>query len=82
MCIRDRDYNKQDATTWIDGRLSVSTDDNRWTIALYGKNLTDEQTISHNFPFPFPADVIAGRQTYINGTDRFREIGAEVIFSY
>jgi iron complex outermembrane receptor protein len=76
------DYNKQDATTWIDGRLSVSTDDNRWTIALYGKNLTDEQTISHNFPFPFPADVIAGRQTYINGTDRFREIGAEVIFSY
>ena len=76
------DYNMQDATTWIDGRIALGADDEAWTLALYGKNLTDETTKSHNFPFPVPANVIAGRQSYVDGTDRFREIGAEVIVRF
>lgn len=71
-------YNMQKATTWVDGRVAVGPEDERWTIALYGKNLTDEHTKSHNYPFPFPTNIVAGRQTYVDGTDRFRELGVEL----
>lgn len=76
-------YNMQDSTTWLDARLALGIDDDRWLLALYGRNLTDEETKSHNYPFPFPADIIAGRTpTYVDGTDRFREIGVEVTYNF
>lgn len=76
------DYNKQDSTTWVDGRLGLGPEDDRWVVALYGKNLTDEETKAHNFVFPFPADVVAGRETWVDGTERFREVGLEVIYNF
>ena len=75
-------YNMQKATTWVDARIALGIDDDRWVLALYGKNLTDEYTKSHNYPFPFPADIIAGRQTYVDGVDRFREIGVEATYNF
>jgi len=72
----------QKSTTWIDGRLALGIDDDRWVVALYGKNLTDEVTKSHVFSFPFPVDVVTDPMSYVMGTDRFREVGVEVTYNF
>jgi len=72
----------QKATTWIDGRVALGIDNDRWVLALYGRNLTDENTKSHVFQFPFPVNVVTDPMSYVVGTDRFREIGVEATYNF
>ncbi|MBW7930305.1 MAG: TonB-dependent receptor [Gammaproteobacteria bacterium] len=72
----------QKSTTWLDGRVALGIDDDRWVVALYGRNLTNEKTKSHVFQFPFPANVITDPMSYVIGTDRFREIGVELSYNF
>jgi iron complex outermembrane receptor protein len=72
----------QTSTTWLDGRLALGNEDDRWVVALYGRNLTNEKTKSHVFQFPFPVDVVTDPMSYVIGTDRFREIGVELSYNF
>lgn len=60
---------RQGAATWLDARLEIGSQDQRWTIALVGKNLTDEFTQAQDFAFPFPFNASPG------GTNKLTEIG-------
>lgn len=51
----------QDSFSKIDLRLGVAAADDSWTLALIGRNLTDEYTSSYAFGTPF----VAGAQTYV-----------------
>lgn len=51
----------QEGFSKVDLRLGVVSADDRWTLALIGRNLTDEWTASHSFGTPF----LAGSQTYV-----------------
>lgn len=62
-----------DATTTINARVSVMTTDESWEIALIGKNLTDEETVSTGEDVPFsstlsiyPTAVDGGYYKYVN----------------
>ncbi|TXS89498.1 TonB-dependent receptor [Parahaliea maris] len=52
----------QDDFTKVNLRLALSDADERWTVALVGKNITDETTISHAFGTPLAAP---GTITYL-----------------
>lgn len=51
----------QEGFSKVDLRLGVVAADDRWTLALIGRNLTNEWTASHSFGTPF----LAGSQTYV-----------------
>lgn len=51
----------QEGFSKVDLRLGLASADDRWTLALIGRNLTDEWTASHSFGTPF----LAGSQTYV-----------------
>ena len=42
----------QDANTKINLRVGLSTEDERWAIELWGRNVTDEQTVNSTFTVP------------------------------
>jgi iron complex outermembrane receptor protein len=46
---------RQDAFAKVDLRLAIGNPDRNWEVALVGKNLTDEKTISQAFETPFSA---------------------------
>jgi len=72
----------QKSTIWLDGRVALGIDNDRWILALFGRNLTDENTKSHVFQFPFPVNVVTDPMSYVVGTDRFREIGVEATYNF
>ena len=45
-------YKQQDALTLLNGRIMLGTDDERWTIEIWGQNLTDEEyvQVAYNAP--------------------------------
>lgn len=43
----------------VDGRIELSTIDDRWTIALFGRNLTDAHTFNFSYFWPFAAPTSA-----------------------
>lgn len=51
----------QEGFAKVDLRLGLVSADDRWTLALIGRNLTNEWTASHSFGTPF----LAGSQTYV-----------------
>jgi len=51
----------QEGFSKVDLRLGLASADDTWTLALIGRNLTDELTASHSFGTPF----LAGTQTYV-----------------
>ncbi len=51
----------QDSFGKVDLRLGLAAADDSWTLALIGRNLTNEWTASHAYGTPF----IAGSQTYV-----------------
>lgn len=51
----------QEGFSKVDLRLGVASADDRWTLAVIGRNLTNEWTASHAFGTPF----LAGSQTYV-----------------
>jgi len=67
----------QPATTWLDLRIGLGSQENKWDVALVGKNLTDERTISQNYVFPFPVNVPGAASVYQNLMDPPRMIYLE-----
>ena len=51
----------QEGFAKADLRLGLVSADDRWTLAVIGRNLTNEWTASHSFGTPF----LAGSQTYV-----------------
>lgn len=51
----------QEGFSKVDLRLGLASADDRWTLALIGRNLTNEWTASHAYGTPF----LAGSQTYV-----------------
>lgn len=51
----------QDSFTKVDLRIGIASADDRWTLAVIGRNITDEWTASHSFGTPF----LTGAQTYV-----------------
>ena len=73
----------QDAYTKVNARLGISGDDNRWELALIGKNLTDESIVTYSNGLPVSGLLTGGsssgyyafyerpRSVAIQGTYRF-----------
>lgn len=72
----------QPATTWIDARLGIGSQDSRWTVALVGKNLTDEDTIAQSYVFPFPVNIPGAGDMYQILQEQPRTYGIEAIFQW
>lgn len=49
----------QDAYTKIDARVGLSTLDDRWEVAVFGRNLTDEATLTASLDAPLSAGIMA-----------------------
>jgi len=45
-------FKEQDAFTTVNGRIVLGTEDERWTMELWGQNLTDEEYIQVGFNAP------------------------------
>jgi iron complex outermembrane receptor protein len=65
-------YGEQDDYEKIDARIEVAAADERWALALVGKNLTDEFT--HNFAYLWP---ISPPPTGIQFLDETRTVALE-----
>ena len=76
----------QDAYWKINARIALASVDGRWELALIGKNLTDEDTLSASTAVPFgstntPAWNIPDFEgTYYGTVDRPRSVALQ--FSY
>lgn len=81
-----------EAVTRFNARISLSGDDNRWQLSLFGKDLTDEDTLlgagltatsSCYFPeTPVPATSRAQQRCQLVGLPRGREIGLELSYGF
>jgi iron complex outermembrane receptor protein len=49
----------QDAYIKVDARLALATLDGRWEVSLYGRNLTDEATLTASLDSPLSAGIMA-----------------------
>lgn len=65
---------EQDAYTKLDLRIAVADADDRWEVALIGRNLTDELTMNHAFQVGrvHVASVSTPLYVTLQGTMRFR----------
>jgi iron complex outermembrane receptor protein len=72
----------QPSTTWLDARIGIGSQDGRWTVALVGKNLTDEVTIAQSFVFPFPVNIPDAGSINQVLMERPRTYGIEAIFQW
>ena len=62
----------QDAFTKLNARLAVSAADDRWEVALVGRNLTDELTIQHAYEVLSSFQALGeGRKVFLEGTLRW-----------
>ena len=62
----------QDAFTKLNARLAVSSANDRWEIALVGKNLTDKLTIQHAYEVLSSFQALGeGRKVFLEGTLRW-----------
>lgn len=63
-------YKQQDALTLLNGRIMLGTDDERWTVEIWGQNLTDEQyvQVAYNGPLQGSAfqKTVQPNGTYYN----------------
>jgi iron complex outermembrane receptor protein len=72
-----------DALTLLDLRLALGSEDNRWEVALMGRNLLDESS-SFGFDFPFfggQGDIPVGAAT-IGSLSRPRTIALQARFNF
>lgn len=67
------EYSQQDAFTKYDARVAVSANDERWEIALTGRNLSDEMVIQHAYNIAGSQfqNLGIGRSYYLEGVMRF-----------
>lgn len=66
----------QDAFSKVDLRLGVTAPDDRWTLAVIGRNVTDEITSPYSFGTPF----VTGSQTYV--VDPGRVVSVQLALRY
>ncbi|WP_339933770.1 TonB-dependent receptor [uncultured Brevundimonas sp.] len=63
-------YKQQDAFTLLNGRIMLGTDDERWTVEIWGQNLTDEEyvQVAYNAPLQGSAfqKTVQPNGTYYN----------------
>ena len=66
-------YATQDSFTKYDARVAVSANDERWEVALIGRNLGDEMTIQHAYNIAGSQfnNLSVGRSTVMEATFRF-----------
>lgn len=63
---------KQDAFTKINARIALGAEDDRWQIALVGRNITDELTIQHAYEVLSDFQALSdGRKIFLEGTLRW-----------
>ena len=67
---------QQDAYTKINGRLGMSTLDGKWDFAVYGRNLTDEATITASLGAPLSGGVMA------SWVEEPRVVGVQVGYNF
>ena len=73
----DNDYaSLQEAYTKFDARFALLSPDQRWELTVYGRNLTDEATITATLPAPLSGGI---RGSYI---EEPRVIGAQVRYNF
>lgn len=62
----------QDEFTKLNARLALSSADDRWQIALIGRNITDEITIQHAYEVISEFQALGeGRKVFLEGTVRW-----------
>ncbi|MEZ5946965.1 MAG: TonB-dependent receptor [Hyphomonas sp.] len=62
----------QDAFTKLNARLAIGSSDDRWEVALVGRNLTDELTIQHAYEVLSSFQALGeGRKIFLEGTVRW-----------
>ncbi len=66
----------QDSYVKINARVALVTLDEQWEIALYGRNLTDEQTVSASVNAPLSAGILAA------WAEEPRVYGAQIRYSF
>ena len=69
----------QDSFVTFDGRISIGDSDGKWSLALIGTNLTDEQILTSAGPRPF---VPAGGDDQTVTLNRGRQVYVEVGFKF
>jgi iron complex outermembrane recepter protein len=67
------DYSMQDSFTKYDARIGVAANDDRWEVALIGRNLSDEMTIQHAYNIAGSQfqNLSMGRSIMLEGIMRF-----------
>ena len=69
----------QDGWVKWDARIQVGPHDERWNVALVGRNLTDERTAAAAIRFP---TVITGTQRGIFWMDEYRSVALEGTYRF
>lgn len=76
----------QESTTVVGARVGVTTEDERWRLSLYGKNLTDEAYFLQKTPQPLAAFISAGgtaaARGYVGWYAPPRTYGVELTMKY
>jgi iron complex outermembrane receptor protein len=67
-------WGRQDGWMKLDGRLQFGPSDDRWNIALIGRNLTDRHTVGAAIRFP---GSITGTARSINWMDEYRSVSLQ-----
>ncbi|MEX1669389.1 TonB-dependent receptor [Zhongshania guokunii] len=73
---------KQDAFVQFNGRISISSNDGVWEVALLGKNLTDELIILYAIDTPVAKKVIAGTTTHHGFTNPPRTFALQASYRW
>ncbi|CAA0119166.1 Pesticin receptor [Zhongshania aliphaticivorans] len=73
---------KQDAFIQFNGRISLSSNDGEWELALLGKNLSDELIILYAVDTPVAKKVIAGTTTHHGFTNPPRTFALQASYRW
>ena len=73
---------KQDGYVQFNGRVSLSSLDGRWEVALLGKNLTDELAILYGVDTPVAKKVIAGTTTHHGFVNAPRSVALQMNYRW
>ena len=73
---------KQDAYVQFNGRISLSSLDGRWEVALLGKNLTDELVVLYGVDTPVAKKVIAGTTTHHGFVNAPRSVALQMNYRW
>jgi outer membrane receptor protein involved in Fe transport len=74
-------FTEQDAYMKVNARLALADADNRWELALVGRNLTDEATVSYSGDTPLALRLFRAR-SYYGFVDPPRGIALEAVVRF